>query len=387
MKRIYMDHNATTPVHPQVLESMLPYFSEKFGNASTIYSFGREAKESMEQARAQVASLLGASTKEEVVFTSGGTESDNMAIKGVAFARADKGHIITSKIEHHAVLRTCQYLEKLGWKVTYLPVDSYGVVDIDELRKTLTPETFLVSVMHANSEVGSLQPIKEISKITRERGILLHTDAVQTFGKIPYTVDEIGVDLVSLSAHKIYGPKGVGALYIRKGTKMIPTNHGGEQERRRRGGTENVSGIVGFGRAAELRSKEIFDEGERLGRLRNKLQDGLASRIKYVKINGHPANRLPATLNMSFEFVEGESLILNLDMKGICVSSGSACTSGSLEPSHVLLAMGIPHEIAHGSLRFSLGRGTTEEDVDYVFSVLPEIVERLRAMSPLYTKK
>ncbi len=384
MRRIYFDHAATTPVRPEVREAMEPYLTTTFGNPSSIHWFGREARRGIEQAREQVANLIG-SRPEEIIFTSGGTEADNMAIIGVALANEKKGHhIITSTIEHHAVLDSCQYLEKRGYQVTYLPVGEDGLVRVKDLEAALTPETVLITVMHANNEVGTVQPIAEIGRIARERGIFFHTDAVQTVGKIPFTVEELKVDMLSLSGHKIYGPKGIGALYIRKGTKMQKLLHGGGQERRRRPGTENVSGIVGLGKAAELAAVEVLNEGERLRLLRDRLISGLQSQISYVKLNGHPTKRLPHNVNICIEFIEGESILLSLDMRGIAASSGSACTSGSLEPSHVLLAMGIPHEVAHGSLRVTLGRDNTNEDIDYLLETLPEIVERLRSMSPVF---
>lgn len=383
MARIYLDYAATTPTHPDVLKEMLPYFNEAFGNPSTIYSYGQEAKAAKEEARVKVANLINA-RDEEIVFNSGGTEADNSAIEGIAFANETKGnHIITTSIEHHAVLETCKFLEKQGFSVTYLPVDKYGMVDPDDVKKTITKNTFLISVMHANNEIGTIQPIREISNIAKEAGILFHTDTVQTVGHIPVDVNELGVDLLSISAHKLYGPKGVGALYIRKGTKIIPFMHGGEQEKRRRAGTENVPGIVGFGKGAELAYTEITEEARRLTGLRDKLIRRLMQRIDHVRLNGHPEQRLPNNVNISVDFVEGESMLLNLDLEGICASTGSACSSGSLEASHVLLAIGLSHEQAHGSLRFTLGRWTTEEDIERVLGVLPGVVTKLRAMSPL----
>lgn len=386
MRRVYLDHSATTPVRPEVLEEMLPYLKEEFGNPSTLYSWGRQAKRAIEEARARVAALIGAQP-EEIVFTSGGTEADNMALIGVAYANQKKGkHIITSSIEHHAVLDTAQYLQRQGFKVTFLPVTPEGLVRVEDVEEAITDDTILISIMHVNNEVGTIQPIQEIGKIARERGIIFHTDAVQSVGKIPVNVDELNVDLLSASAHKIYGPKGVGCLYIRKGTRIQPLLHGGGQERKRRAGTENVAGIVGFGKAAELAGQELESEGKRLKALRDKLIDGVLERIDHVQLNGDRERRSPINANFSFKYVEGESILLSLDMKGIAASSGSACTSGSLDPSHVLLAMGIPHEVAHGSVRMTLGRDNTEEDIDYVLEVLPEIIERLRAMSPLYNK-
>ena len=383
MGRIYLDYAATTPTHPDVVKAMLPYFTETFGNPSSIYSYGQEAKGVIEEARAKVADFIGA-RDEEIVFTSGGTESDNFAIKSVAFANESKGnHIITSSIEHHAVLETCKFLGRKGFLVTYLPVNEYGLVDPGDIKKVITDKTILVSVMHANNEVGTIEPIAEIGKITKEAGIYFHTDAVQTVGHIPVDVDVLGVDLLSISAHKLYGPKGVGALYIRKGTKLLPFMHGGEQEWRRRASTENVPGIVGFGKAVELAQHDMGQEAERLTYLRVQLVKGLLERIDHVRLNGHPVMRLPNNANVSVDYVEGESMVLNLDLEGICVSTGSACSSSRLEPSHVLLAMGLSHEQAHGSLRFTLGKWTTEEEMGRVLEVLPRIVARLRAMSPL----
>ncbi len=384
MERIYLDHNATTPVHPEVLEAMLPYYRDKFGNASSVHSYGREAREAIDEAREQVAELIGADPR-EIVFTSGGTESDNFAIKGVAFLNKDKGnHIITSAIEHHAVLNTCKYLERKGFEVTYLRVDEYGVVDLNQLVDSITDRTILITIMHANNEIGTIQPLEEIGRIAKERGIPLHTDAVQTVGKIPLSVDELQVDLLSLSGHKIYGPKGVGALYVRRGMRLEKLIHGGHHERNRRAGTENVPGIVGLGKAAQLALKNMDREREHLWKLSERLKEGIMKRVEFVRQNGHPQNRIPNTINLSFEFVEGESIVLGLDMHGICVSTGSACTSGSLEPSHVLMALGVPPELAHGSVRFSLGSGNTEEEMDYTVEKVAEVVERLRMMSPLY---
>ncbi|BCV21891.1 cysteine desulfurase NifS [Moorella sp. Hama-1] len=387
MRRVYLDHSATTPVRPEVLEAMLPFLKdEAFGNPSTIYSYGREAKKALDEAREKVANLIGA-RPEEIFFTSGGTEADNLALIGTAAANEKKGrHIITSSIEHHAVLHTAQYLLRHGFKVTFLPVTPEGLVRVEDVEKAITDETILISVMHVNNEVGTIQPIKAIGQLARERGIIFHSDAVQSAGKIPVNVDELGVDLLSVSGHKIYGPKGIGCLYIRKGTRINPILYGGAQERKRRPGTENMPGIVGFGRAAELAGQELKGEMERLQGLRDKLIDGILSRIEDVQLNGDPRQRVATNANFSFLYVEGESLLLSLDMKGICASSGSACTSGSLDPSHVLLAMGLPHEVAHGSVRMTLGRDNTEEDIDYVLEVMPEIVARLRSMSPLYNQ-
>ena len=383
MKRIYLDYAATTPTHPEVVKAMLPYFTEVFGNPSSVYSYGQKAKEAIEEARVKVADLIGARSG-ELVFTSGGTEADNFAIMGVAYANESKGnHIITTLIEHAAVINTCQFLEKRGFKVTYLPVDEWGLVNPDEVRRAITDKTILVSVMHANNEMGTIEPIAEIGKIVREAGIYFHTDAVQTAGHIPVDVNELGVDLLSMSAHRLYGPKGVGALYIRKGTKLVRIMHGGEQERWRRASTENVPGIVGFGRAAELAQQEMSEDIKRLTYLRDKLIKGLLERIDHIRLNGHPTKRLPNNVNVSIDFIEGEAMLLNLDLEGICASTSSACASSSLKPSHVLLALGLPPERVHGSLRFTLGKWTTEEEIAQVVEVLPRVVTRLRAMSPL----
>lgn len=383
-KYVYMDYAATTPVKKEVLEEMIPYFTEKYGNPSSIYRIGRESRAAIDEAREKVAKIIGAKSK-EIYFTSGGSESDNWAIKGVAFANRDKGnHIITSKIEHHAVLHVCEYLEKHGFEVTYLDVDEYGIVDLEQLRNAITDKTILITIMFANNEIGTIQPIQEIGKIAKEKGIYFHTDAVQAIGNIEIDVNELNVDLLSMSAHKFYGPKGVGALYIREGVKIHPYLHGGAQEKNRRAGTENVAGIVGLAKALELAYENLEEHNNKLIYLRNKLIKEVTSKIDYVRLNGHPEKRLPGNANFSIEFIEGEALLLSLDMMGIAASSGSACTSGSLDPSHVLLAIGLPHEIAHGSLRFTLGDFNTEEDVDYVVENLVKIVERLREMSPLY---
>ena len=383
MRRIYLDHAATTPTHPEVVKAMLAFFSDAFGNPSSIYSYGQEGKGAVEEARTKVAELIGARS-EEIVFTSGGTEADNFALKGVAYANEHKGnHIIASSIEHHAVLETCKFLERSGFKITCLPVDKYGLVDPGDVKKAITNKTTIISVMHANNEVGTIEPVEEIGRIAGEAGICFHTDAVQTVGHLPVNVDKLGVDLLSVSGHKLYGPKGVGALFVRKGTRLVPLMHGGEHEKRRRAGTENVPAIVGLGKAAELARQGIGKEAERLTHLRDKLTKGLAGKIDYIRLNGHPTRRLPNNVNVSIDFVEGESMILNLDLEGICASTGSACSSASLEPSHVLLALGIPPEQAHGSIRFTLGRENTEADVDRVLEVLPGIVAKLRAMSPL----
>lgn len=387
MERIYLDYAATTPTHPDVLKAMLPYFTEIFGNPSSIYSYGQEAKAAIEEARSKVADFIGAKN-EEIVFTSGGTEADNYAIKGVAFANEAKGnHIITSAIEHHAVLETCKFLEKRGFKVTYLPVDEHGLVNPDDVKKAITAKTVIVSIMHANNEVGTIQPIAEIGKITREGGIYFHTDAVQTIGHIPVNVNELGVDLLSISGHKLYGPKGVGVLYIRKGTRLVSFMNGGDQERRRRASTENTPGIVGLSKAVELARPDMDEEARRLTGLRDQLIKGIFEHIDHIRLNGHPSKRLPNNVNISVEFIEGESMCLNLDLEGICVSTGSACTSSTLEPSHVLMAMKIPVEQAHGSLRFTLGKWTTEEEISQVVEILPRVVAKLRAMSPLLKTK
>lgn len=383
-KQIYLDHSATTYVKEEVLQEMLPYFTKKFGNASSIYSIGREAKKAVEDAREKVAQALRCEAR-EVFFTASGTEADNWAIKGVAFANRKKGnHIITTTVEHHAVLHTCQYLEKEGFEVTYLPVDEYGMISLEELQKAITDKTILITIMFANNEIGTIQPIKEIGEIAREKDIYFHTDAVQAIGNIPIDVNEYNIDMLSLSAHKFYGPKGVGALYVRRGVKLHNFVQGGAQERGKRAGTENIPGIVGLGKAIELATKDIEGYNNKIKALRDRLVQGVMEKIPYTRLNGHPTQRLAGNANFSFEFIEGESLLLMLDMKGIAASSGSACTSGSLDPSHVLLSIGLSHEIAHGSLRLTFGDENTEEDVDYVLEVLPPIVERLREMSPLY---
>ncbi|MDO8536223.1 MAG: cysteine desulfurase NifS [Candidatus Omnitrophota bacterium] len=386
MRRVYLDNNATTRMREEVLEAMLPYSQDVYGNASRIHQFGRLARKAVDEARVRVAELLGAASPEEVIFTSGGTESDNFAIKGVAHALKSKGnHIITTAIEHHAVLNTCKFLEKEGCKVTYLGVDKYGTINLEELKKAITDKTVLISIMYANNEVGTIEPVAEIGKISKERGICFHTDAVQAVGKLFFKVKDTDIDLLSMSGHKIYGPKGVGAIYIRKGTKITPQLFGGHHEMGKRAGTENVAGIVGLGKAAELAKRDIPDES-RIKDLRDYLYKGITSNIEDIHLNGDPENRLPNTLNTSFTYLEGESIILNLDMEGIAVSTGSACTSGTLEPSHVLTAMGLDPVNTQGSVRFSLGRDNTKEDMDYVIGVLPPIIKRLRAMSPLYEK-
>lgn len=382
--KIYMDNAATTPIKREVLDAMMPYLTEEYGNASSIYATGRDAKRALDEARQTVADALGAKAN-EIYFTSCGSEADNWAIQGVAYANKNRGrHIISSQIEHHAVLHTLQYLEKQGFEVTYLPVDEYGLVRIDDLRDAIRPDTILITIMYANNEIGTIEPISELAQIAREHKIPFHTDAVQAVGHVPINVKELGVDLLSLSAHKLYGPKGVGALYIKNGVKLDNFLHGGAQERGRRAGTENVAGIVGLAKAIELATADIDGNMARLTALRDKLISGIQAQIPYCRLNGHPTKRLCNNVNFSFEFIEGESLLLMLDMKGVAASSGSACTSGSLDPSHVLLAIGLKHEIAHGSLRLSIGDFTTEEDIDYVLEVLGPIVQRLRDMSPLY---
>jgi cysteine desulfurase len=380
-RRVYLDHNASTPVHPEVVAEMLPYFADVFGNPSSVHAFGRAARDAVDTARERIGRLLGVSP-EEIIFTSVGTESDNFAVKGLAWARG-RGHLITSQVEHHAVLRTCQWLESQGFAVTYLPVDRSGMVDPDDVRRALRADTIGVSIMHANSEVGTIQPVAAIGALTRERGIPFHVDAVQTLGKISLDVHALGVDAMSFSSHKIYGPKGVAGLYLRKGTRMAAVQHGGDHERRRRAGTENVPGIVGFGKAAEVRGREMHAEAERVRALRDRLWEGVRARLEEVRLNGHPTERLPGTDNIVFRHVESESIVLGLDLKGVAVSAGSACTAGHVEPSHVLVAMGVPLDWAVGAVRFSLGRSTTAEDIDYVIECLEPIVRRLRQAMPV----
>ena len=381
---IYLDNAATTKVNPKVLDAMLPYFTEKFGNPSAVYSFAAENKKAITEASESIAGVLGANT-EEIYFTAGGSESDNWALKATAEAYEKKGkHIITTKIEHHAILHTCEYLEGRGYEITYLNVDENGVVDMEELKAAIRPDTILISVMFANNEIGTMQPIAEIGKLAREKGILFHTDAVQAFGHVPINVDEMGIDMLSASGHKLNGPKGIGFLYIRKGVKIRSFVHGGAQERKRRAGTENVPGIVGIGVAAKLCADTMEERSKRETELRDHLIERVMKEIPYTRLNGHRTRRLPNNANFSFQFVEGESMLIMLDMAGICASSGSACTSGSLDPSHVLLAIGLPHEIAHGSLRLTLGEDTTLEEIDFVVDKLKEIVAKLRSMSPLY---
>jgi cysteine desulfurase len=378
---IYMDNAATTATRPEALEAMLPYFGQMYGNASSVYSLGRDAKKSVELAREKVAAVIGAKP-DEIFFTSGGTESDNWAIRGLD---PKKGrHIITSAIEHHAVLHTCEYMAKRGYEITYLPVNENGAISVDDLRKAIRPDTALITIMFANNEIGTIQPIAEIGAIAKEHEIAFHTDAVQAYAHAPIDVNAMNIDMLSLSAHKIYGPKGVGALYVRKKLPLHQLMFGGAQEKGRRAGTENTPGIVGLGVASELLSSEMDAESKRLTSLRDRLIYGITSSIPHSKLNGDPVNRLPGNVNISFEFIEGESMLLLLDMKGISASSGSACTSGSLDPSHVLLAIGLPHEKAHGSLRLSLGHSNTDSDVDKTLEELPAIVSRLRDMSPLY---
>jgi cysteine desulfurase len=379
-RQVYLDHNASTPVHPEVVDAMLPYFSERFGNPSSVHGFGRAAREGLETAREQIAHFLRVG-KEEIVFTSGGTESDNMAVKGVAMARRS-GHIITSKIEHHAVLRAVQNLETMGFAATYLDVDGFGLVDPDALRRAIRPDTILISIMHANSEIGTIQPARELGAVAREHGIPFHMDAVQTVGKVPIDLDAFNIDMLSFSGHKIYGPKGVAGLYIRKGTKMVSVQHGGEHERRRRAGTENVASIVGFGKAIEIRGRDMAEEAQRLTALRERLWEGLSRRVPEVRLNGHPTQRVPGTCNVCFRHVESESIVLGLDLKGIGVSAGSACTSGNVEPSYVLVAMGVPIDWAMGAVRHSLGRSTTTEDIDYVVDSTDPLVAKLRSAMP-----
>ncbi|MBP3637713.1 MAG: cysteine desulfurase NifS [Clostridia bacterium] len=383
MNKVYLDNAATTAVSPAVLEAMLPYFTQCFGNASSIHSTGRDAHRAVDAARKQVAEAIGA-LPQEIYFTAGGSESDNWAIKGAAMAKKDKGnHIITSSIEHHAVLHTCQWLEKQGFEVTYLPVDEYGRVRIEDVEKAITDKTILITIMMANNEIGTIEPIAEIGKLAKEKGILFHTDAVQAIGAIPVDVNAMNIDMLSMSGHKFHGPKGIGALYIRKGVKIGQYMHGGAQERNQRAGTENLAGIVGMGKAIELAVQNLEANSQRMTALRDKLIEGILKEIPDVRLNGHPTERLPNNVNVSVRYIEGEALLLRLDLAGIAGSSGSACTSGSLDPSHVLLAIGLPHEIAHGSLRLSLGTDSTEEDVAYVLDKLPGIIKSLRDMSPL----
>ena len=382
--RIYLDNAATTKTSKEVVDAMLPYFTEDYGNPSSIYEIGQRSKEAITKAREQIAQVIGAKT-EEIYFTAGGSESDNWALKAAFEAYSGKGnHIITTKIEHHAILHTCEYLEKQGARITYLDVDENGLVDLEELQKAICPETILISVMFANNEIGTIEPVKEIGMIAKEHGVLFHTDAVQAFGQVPIDVNEMNIDMLSSSAHKINGPKGIGFLYIRKGVKIRSFVHVGAQERKRRAGTENVPGIVGYGVAAKRAAESMEERTKKERELRDYLIERVLKEVPYVKLNGDPVKRLPNNMNFSFRFIEGESLLIMLDMKGIAGSSGSACTSGSLDPSHVLLAIGLPHEIAHGSLRLTLGEDITKEDLDYTLEQIKEIVGRLRELSPLY---
>ncbi len=383
-KIIYLDNAATTRTRPEVAEAMMPFFTEYYGNPSSVYDFSTPAKKAVQEAREIIASSIGAQAR-EIYFTGCGTEADNWALKAAADAYREKGnHIITSKIEHHAILHTCEYLEKHGFEVTYLDVDENGVVKLEELKKTIRPTTILISIMFANNEIGTIQPIRQIGEIAKEHGILFHTDAVQAYGHLPIQVDTLHIDMMSASGHKINGPKGVGFLYIRTGVKIRSFLHGGAQERKRRAGTENVPGIVGFGKAAKLAIPSMEERARHESELRDYLMDRIMEEIPYTRINGDRNNRLPNNANFAFQFIEGESLLIMLDSKGICGSSGSACTSGSLDPSHVLLAIGLPHEIAHGSLRLTMSEDNTKEEMDYVVDSIKEIVQRLRDMSPLY---
>lgn len=383
MKRVYLDYAATTPTAPEVLTAMQVYFSDKFGNASSLHSIGQEAKQAVERARTEVAQVLNAKP-EEILFTSGGTESDNFAIKGVALSLKDKGnHIITSKIEHHAVLETCHFLQEMGFEISYLDVDQYGMVDPDDLRKAITPRTILVSIMHANNEIGTIEPIEELSAICREKEVYFHTDAVQSFGALKIDVDQLGVDLLSLSGHKFYGPKGIGVLYVRKGTRLVSLLHGGGQEFGKRASTHNLPGIVGLAKAVQLTVEEFDEHVKKYTYLRNKLRDLVLNKIKDVRLNGHPEKRLPNNCHFIIKYVEGESMLLKLDAVGVEVATGSACSSGSLEPSHVLIAIGVSPEDAHGSLRLTVGRMTTEQEIEYAAEQISRVVEELRRISPM----
>jgi cysteine desulfurase len=382
MKRIYLDYNATTPVHPHVVKE-IEKCNRLFGNPSSVHKFGQEAKKLLEEARERIAKFINAES-DEIIFTSCGSESTNLAIKGIAYGNKEKGnHIITSSIEHHAVLNPCEYLEKNGFSVTYIPVDKYGLVDPNDVKKAIRKDTILISIMHANNEIGTIQPIEEIGKIAKENQIYFHTDAIQTFGKIKIDVNKLHIDLLSFSGHKFYAPKGIGGLYVRRGIKIEPLIHGGHHEKNRRAGTENVPSIVGMAKACEIAEKEMEKEEERLRRLTTKLWEKIESKIDDVIFNGHPEKRLANTLNVSFKFVEGEAVLISLDLKGVAVSTGSACASGSLDPSHVLLAIGLSYEDARGAIRFSLGKYTTNEDIDYVGNILPKIISKLRTISPL----
>ncbi len=383
MQRIYLDYNATTPLRPEVQDAMMPYLTDAFGNGSSIHAYGREARNAIDTAREQVAELIGAKSPSEIVFTGSGTEADNHAIKGITELQKNRGegnHIITSSVEHHAVLHTCQYLEQRGFEVTYLPVDRYGRIDIEQLRNAVRETTILISIMHVNNENGTIQPLEEICQVAQEQEIMIHTDAVQSIGKLDVDVQEMGVNLLSLSGHKIYAPKGIGVLYIRRGTRLANLVHGGSHERNRRAGSENVPAIVGLGVAAELAKQDQEAYSQHLNKLTTQLREGLNTHIDRLHYNGHPEHCAPGTLNVSFESVEGESLILRLDMEGICVSTGSACTSGSMEPSHVLAALGLPQRLAQGTVRFSLGRRTTEEEIDTVIAKLPKVIKQMRTL-------
>ncbi len=385
MRKVYMDTNATSKTYQEVIDAMLPFYGEIYGNASSIHMFGQEAKKHMTEARKKVAELINAESQDEIIFTSGGTESDNFAVKGITYALAGKGkHIITSKVEHHAVFNTCRFLEKNGFEVTYIDVDKFGIIDLDQLKNAIREDTVLITVMAANNETGTIMPIEAIGKIANEKGIKFHIDAVQYIGKLPFDVKKTGADLVSISAHKFNGPKGIGALYIKKGTKINQYQHGGHHERNLRSGTENIPAIVGFGKACEIAACKGEEKNRKVKELRDYLHKRIEDEIKHVRLNGHPEKRLPNTLNISFEYLEGESIILNLDLEGIAVSTGSACTSGSLEPSHVLMSMGVEVLFAQGSVRFSLDSYNTKQDIDYVMEKLPPIIERLRKMSPVY---
>ncbi len=386
-RRYYFDHAATTPLDPEVFQAMEPFFQDKFGNPSSIYQEGQQAERALTEAREKVQQLINAADSREIIFTGSGTEADNLAVKGAAMARKDRGnHIITSKIEHHAVLHTCEFLEKhLDFEVTYLPVDEQGFIDLKELEEAIRPETILITIMTANNEIGTIQPISRIAEIAGEHNIYFHTDAVQAAGQLELDVQQSGVDLLSISAHKINGPKGVGALYVKKGTRLLPQMQGGAQERKRRASTENVPGIVGFGKAAELALKRLPEKRQKLTKFRDKIIDTVMDEISEVRLNGPRGDqRLPNNVSFCFRYIEGESILLNLDMLGIAASSGSACTSGSLDPSHVMLSLGLSHEVAHGSLRISMGYHTTEEEVDYLLEQLPPVIQKLRDMSPLY---
>ncbi len=389
MKSVYMDNGATTRTHPEVLKAMEPYFLENYGNPSSVHSFGRDALQGIEKAREQVRKLINARDPQEIIFTSGGTESDNLAIIGFAMANRKKGkHIITSAIEHHGVLHPCEYLEKeMGFSVTYLPVDKTGMVAVEDFQKAIREDTIMASIMMGNNEIGTVQPIKELAEASKDRGVVFHTDAVQAVGNMPVDVQDLGIDMLSLSAHKFHGPKGVGALFVRKGIKLHPHMHGGAQEKNRRGSTHNTTGIIGLGKAAEIAGKNLPEKVEKITRLRDKLIQGIEENIDEIVFNGHREKRLPGNVNFCFRYIEGESLLLSLDLEGIAASSGSACTSGSLDPSHVLLATGLSHEVAHGSLRLTLSLFNEEEEVDYIIERLPGIVDKLRQMSPLYQSK